>query len=132
MVPTPKKPIPEITWADIRTGSVTSPMVFHTNNPIKAVMQAPTHTNIWVRNPAGRLLFSLSMPINPPSNIAKRIRATTEISLNCPNCFHMLYQSIHYLLLKISSVCAPAPIKSCLSQVDIWYCTKYSNSFSDN
>ncbi len=78
MVPAPMKPMPATTWAPRRAMSVYWPRTRYRYWLVSVVIAAPRQIRIWVRKPAGRRLYSRSMPMMPPQTTARVIRRATD------------------------------------------------------
>ena len=77
MVPAPRKPRPVMTWALRRAGSGVAPKGRYCQKISWLVVitaQAPRATSIWVRIPAGRWVYSRSVPMTAPTSMARSIR----------------------------------------------------------
>ena len=76
MVPTPRNPMPLMTWAPIRARSVLEEGKVRKMNSFTIMDKAaPIQTRAWVLIPAPLFLYSLSMPIITPASVARNRRA---------------------------------------------------------
>ena len=89
MVPAPRKPMPLITWADMRPrlrlssspwlAAVTLARTRELSS--RAMVEAPRHTSTWVRMPAGRFLYSRSSPMTNPMSSENITRMSSSVSV---------------------------------------------------
>jgi hypothetical protein len=86
IVPAPRKPMPVMTPAAIRTRlSPVPPLAPMMPMAKLIIMVEPTQTRMLVRKPAGFWLASLSRPMSPPRAIARM--SLSRISIRSIGCF---------------------------------------------